>query len=114
MFYNFNVYHWNRFLTNIVNKEHTDFYTLKMVSGKKAEISVERDLDLSFLFTSKNVASGYTLCDLENCFFLLYVGFKNLTPKSIISPVNWNIEKNTTMNTEGLKSGIKRINMKMT
>ena len=48
MFQNFNVYHWNRFLTNIVNKAYTGFYTLKMVSGKKTEIT-------NRLFTSENV-----------------------------------------------------------
>ena len=30
MFQNFNVYDWNRFLTKIVNKAYTGFYTLKM------------------------------------------------------------------------------------
>ena len=30
----FNVRHWNRLLTNIINKEYTGFYTLKIVSGK--------------------------------------------------------------------------------
>ena len=31
------------FLTNIVNKACTGFYTLKMVSGKKTEMSVEKN-----------------------------------------------------------------------
>ena len=47
-----------------------------MVSGEKTEISVEKNFRFFVLFTSKNVASGYTLCHLENCFFLLYVCFK--------------------------------------
>ena len=88
MFQNFNVYHWNRFLTNIVNKAYTGFSTLTIVSGKKTEISVEKNFrSIVFLFTSKNVASGYTLCHLEICFFLLYVCFKIVTRKSVISPM---------------------------
>ena len=43
MFQNFNVYDWNRFLTKIVNKAYTGFYTLKMVLGKKTEMSVEKN-----------------------------------------------------------------------
>ena len=31
-----------------------------------------------------------------------------------VSPINWNIEKNTTLNTKGLKRRSKRINVKMT
>ena len=38
------------------------FYTLKMVSGKSPKYQWKRVLDLSFLFTIQNVASGYTLC----------------------------------------------------
>ena len=53
----------------------------------------------------KNGASGYTLCHLENCFFLLCACFKILTPKSLVTPINWNIEKNTNLNTKGLKRG---------
>ena len=52
-----------------------------MVSGKKSEISVEKNFRTFVLFTSKNVASGYTLCHLENCFILLYVCFKIFTRK---------------------------------
>ena len=59
-----------------------------MVSEKNPEISVEKKLDLSFLFTSKNVAFGYTLCNLENCFFLLCACFKIVTRKSVIFPIN--------------------------
>ena len=46
---NLNDYRWNRFLTNVVNKACTGFYTLKMVSGKKTEISVEKNFR-SFVF----------------------------------------------------------------
>ena len=35
---------------------------LKMVSGKSPKYQQKRILDLSFLFTIQNVASGYTLC----------------------------------------------------
>ena len=38
-------------------------------------------------------------------FFSVYVCFKILTQKSIVSIINWNIEKSTTQNTEGLKRG---------
>ena len=54
------------FLTDIVNKAYTGFYTLKMVSGKGPKYQQKRIIDLSFLFTIKIVASGYTLCHLEN------------------------------------------------
>ena len=37
------------FLTNTVNKAYTDFYTLKTVSGKNPEISVEKNFR-SFVF----------------------------------------------------------------
>ena len=41
------------FLTNIVNEAYTGFYTLKMVSGKKTEISVEIDFRLfAFIYKS--------------------------------------------------------------
>ena len=108
---NFNVYHWNRFLTNIVIKACAGFYMLKMVSGKKTKYQQKRILDLSFLFTSKN---GYILCHLENFFFFLYLCLKIVIRKSVISPINWNIEKKPTLSTESLKSGTKRINKKMT
>ena len=51
---------------------------------------------------------------LKNVFFLLYVYFKVVTHKSEVSPINWNIEKNTTLNTKFLKRGTKRINLKIT
>ena len=35
MFQSFNVHHWNRFLTKIVNKAYPGFYNLKMVSAKR-------------------------------------------------------------------------------
>ena len=85
-----------------------------MASGKKTEISVEKNLELSFLFISKNVASGYALCHFENGFFLLHVCFKIVTQKWVISPLNWNIKKDTSLNAEGVKCGTKRINMKIT
>ena len=78
-----------------------------MVSGKRLKYQWKRILDLSFLFTIKIVISGYTLC-------LLYVCFKIVTRKRAVFSINWNIEKNTTLNTQGLKRGIQRINMKMT
>ena len=37
------------FLTNIVMKAYTGFYTLKMVSGQKTEISTEKNFR-SFVF----------------------------------------------------------------
>ena len=40
------------------------------------------------LFTSKNVASGYTICHLENCFIFLCACFKIVTSKSVVSPIN--------------------------
>ena len=70
-------------------------------------------LDLLFLFTIKNVAFGHTFCHLENCFFLLYVCFKVATRKRVVFPINWNIEKNITLNTKGTKRGTKRNNTKM-
>ena len=82
---------------------------------KVTEISVEMNFrSFFFLFTVQNVASGYTLCRLENSFFLLYVGIKIVTRKSVVFPINWNIEKNTNLHTEGLKRETKRINMKIT
>ena len=33
---------------------------------------------------------------------------------SVVSPKNWNIEKNITLNTKGIKRGTTRINTKMT
>ena len=47
-----------------------------MVSEKRPKYQQKQILDLSFLFTVQNIASGYTCCHLENCFFLLYAGFK--------------------------------------
>ena len=47
-----------------------------MVSGKRPKYQQKGILDHSFLFTIQNVASVYTLCNLENCFFHLYVFFK--------------------------------------
>ena len=85
-----------------------------MVSGKRPEHQQKQILDLSILFTIKNVASGYTLCHLENSCVALYVCFRIMTPKSIVSTINWNTEKYTTLNNKGLKRGTKRINMKMT
>ena len=54
------------------------------------------------------------LCHLENCFLLLYVCFKIVTRKSVVSPINWNTEKNITLNTKGLKRVTKRIHVRMT
>ena len=84
-----------------------------MVSGKTPKYQYEQFLDLSFLFTVQNVVPGYTLCPLENCFFLLYVCFKIGKRKTVVSPINWNIEKNTPLNTEGLKGGSKKTNLKI-
>ena len=64
-----------------------------MVSGKKTKISVEKNFRSFVLFTSKNVASGYTFYHLENCFILMYVCFKIVTQMSVVSPINWKIEK---------------------
>ena len=52
-----------------------------MVLGGRPNYQKKRILDLSLLFTIKNVTSGYTLCHLENCFFLLYVYFRIVTWK---------------------------------
>ena len=70
---------------------------------KKTEISVETNCRSFIFFTIKNVASNHTLCHLEICFFLLYVCVKIVMRKSVVSPINWNIEKNSTLNTKGLK-----------
>ena len=85
MFESFYVHHWNRvlFFPNILNKEYSGFYSLKMVSRKRTIYQYKQILDLSFLFTIKNVASGYTLCHLENYFFFLYISFKIMTRKSV-------------------------------
>ena len=85
-----------------------------MVSGKRPNISRNEFYIFNFLFTVKNVAFGYSLCHHENCLYFLYFCFKIVTRKSVISTINWNIEKNTTLNTKSLKRGTKRINMKMT
>ena len=37
-----------------------------------------------------------------------------MTRKSVIPPINWNKEKNITLNNEGLKRGTERSSMKMT
>ena len=64
------------FLTNNVNRAYTSFNTLKFVSGKIPKHQKKRILDLPFLFTIKNVASGYTLCLIESCFFSHVFAFK--------------------------------------
>ena len=64
------------FLTNTVNKAYT-FFIMKMVSVKRPKDQHKRILDHSFLFTIQNVASGYTLCHLENWFFHFYVSLKS-------------------------------------
>ena len=66
-------------------------------------------VETNFRSFIQNVASAYTLCHLKNCFFLLYVYFKIVAHKRVVFPINWNIEKNTTLNTEGLKRGSKKI-----
>ena len=48
-----------------------------MVLEKRSKYQWKRILDHSFLFTIQNVASGYTLCHLENWFFHLYVSAKH-------------------------------------
>ena len=45
-------------------------------------------------------------------FFYLYVSFEIVTVKSVVSLRN--IEKSTTLNTEGLKRETKRLNMRKT
>ena len=60
---------------------------------KKPKCQQKQILDLPFLFTVQNVASGYTL--FQNCFFLLYVCFKIMIGKTVVSPINWNIQKKT-------------------
>ena len=44
----------------------------------------------------------------------IIVSFNIMTRKSVVSSINWNIEKNTTLNTKGLESGTKITNIKMT
>ena len=85
-----------------------------MVSGKRLKYQQKNFLDLLLLFVVKTVTSGYTFCHLENCFYLLYVCFKIVIQRRRVYLINWNTEKNTTLNTKGLKRGTKRINMKMT
>ena len=63
------------------------------IPQKQKQFRPKRVLDLSFLFTSENIASGYSFCHPEDCFFLLNACFKILTRKSVISPINWNIQK---------------------
>ena len=60
-----------------------------MVSGKRQKCQYKRILDHSFLFTIQN----YTLCHRKNWFFHLCVSFKIVTWKSVVSPINRNIEK---------------------
>ena len=85
-----------------------------MVSGRNTKYQYKWILDLLILFTIKNVASGYTLCHLENRFFHLHVCFKIVARKSEVSPYKLKYrKKNTTLNTKDLKSGTKRIIMKM-
>ena len=72
-----------------------------------------RILDLSVLLTIKNDASGHTLCCLQNSFLILYVCLKIVTRKYVVSPIKENTEKNTTLNTKGLKKGTKKINMRL-
>ena len=57
----------------------------------------------------KSVASGYTVCYLENSVFLLTICFKIAVQKSVLSPIKYNTEKNTTGNTKGLERGTKII-----
>ena len=64
-----------------------------MVSGKRPKYQQKRILDHLFLFNIQKLASGYSLCHLENCFFHFYVYFKIITWKSVVFPINWNIEK---------------------
>ena len=64
-----------------------------MVSGKRPKYQWKRILDLSFLFTIKNFPFGFALCNPENGFFLFYVWFKIVIRKSVVSPINCNIEK---------------------
>ena len=42
---------------------------------------------------------------------IVFSSYEIVTRKSVISPIKWNIEKNTTLNTKGLKRGTKRVNM---
>ena len=44
-----------------------------MVLGKRPKYQQKRILDHSLLFNIQDVASGYTLCHLENCFFHVYL-----------------------------------------
>ena len=46
--------------------------------------------------------------------FILHLCFKTVTQKSVVSPISCNLEKNTTLNTKGLRRGTERINMKVT
>ena len=45
---------------------------------------------------------------------IVFSSYEIVTRKSVISPIKWNIEKNTTLNPKGLKRGTKRVNMKVT
>ena len=86
-----------------------------MVSGRRPKYHWKQILDLSFLFTLQNVASGYTIYHLENYIFLSFVCFTIMSRKIVVSRyIGMNIETYTTLNTEGLKRGTKRINMKIT
>ena len=76
-----------------------------MISRKRLKYQQKQILDLLRLSIVKTVNSGYTFCHLENCFYLLHVSFKIVTQRRIVYPIHWNTEKNTTLNTKGLKRG---------
>ena len=48
-----------------------------MVLKKRPKHQQKQILHHSFLFIIQNVASGYTLCHLDNWFFHLYVSLKS-------------------------------------
>ena len=48
-----------------------------MVLGKRLKYQQKQILHHSLLFIIQNIASGYTLCHLENWFFNLYVSLKS-------------------------------------
>ena len=87
---------------------------LRKISKYRTKISVEKSFRSFVLFTIKNVASGYNLCHIENCFIPLYVCFKIVTyteQRSI--PDKLKNGKKTPLNTKDIKSGTNRINIKM-
>ena len=53
-----------------------------MVLGKRPKYQQKRILDHSILFIIGNVASGYSICHLENWFFHLYVSLKSFHGKT--------------------------------